>query len=173
MNVNRDEEKMMEQIGDASALYKPVGIIRLQMVKEQRTLYGMGRLSTPKEAVAAVKPLFEMCDREVTAVMSVDTKCSPLAVEVVSVGGLDACTIDPRIIYKHALLSNAASVLCFHNHPSGDPEPSVADKRMTERLYEAGKILGVRLLDHIIIGDDAYFSFQEHDMLGKPYIDCA
>ena len=168
-NVRGIQERVIKEAG----LYKPVGIIRLQMIKEHRTLYGMGRLSRPAEAAAAMKPLFEMCDREVMAVMSVDTRCAPLAVEVVSVGGLDACTVDPRMIYKHALLSNAASVLCFHNHPSGDPEPSDEDRRVTERLYEAGKILGVRLLDHIIIGEDAYFSFREHEMLGKPYIDCA
>lgn len=173
MKTDGNAKRQLEQMMQAPCIYKNVGIIRLQMVKDGRTLYGMRRLVNPKDAVEAVKPLFSLCDREIVAVVSVDTKCAPLAVEVASVGGLDACIINPRIIFKHALLNNAASVICFHCHPSGDPQPSGEDRKVTERLHEAGKILGVRLLDHIIIGDDSYFSFREHEMLGKPYIDCA
>lgn len=153
------------------SIYKKVSIVRLQMVKESRALYGMNRFSSPEDAVLTVKPMFELCDREVVVVLSVDTKCTPLAAEIVAIGGLDTCITDPRTIYKHALLNNAAGIFCFHNHPSGEPEPSDADKMVTERLYEAGRLLGVRLFDHIIIGEDTYFSFRQHDMLGNPDAD--
>lgn len=78
------------------------------MVKESRALYGMKRFSSPEDAVLTVKPMFELCDREVVVVLSVDTKCTPLAAEIVAIGGLDTCIVDPRTIYKHALLNNAA-----------------------------------------------------------------
>lgn len=148
-------------------IYKAVSIVRLQMVKEARTLYGMNQLSSPENAVETVKPMYELCDREVFTVLSVDTKCSPLAAEIVAIGGVDACIIDPRTIYKHALLNNAVGIICFHNHPSGKPEPSHEDKSVTEQLYQAGKLLGVHLIDHIIIGEDTFFSFQQHELLGK------
>lgn len=153
------------------SIYKEVSIVRLRMVKESRALYGMKHFSSPEDAVLTVKPMFELCDREVVVVLSVDTKCTPLAAEIVAIGGLDTCIIDPRTIYKHALLNNAAGIFCFHNHPSGEPEPSDADEMITERLYKAGRLLGVRLFDHIIIGEDTFFSFQQHDMLGKSVID--
>ena len=173
MNVYSHAKENQEQMIRIPVLYKPVGIIRLQMIREGRTLYGMERFCNAKDAVNTVSPLFRMCDRETVAVMSVDARCAPLAVEVAAVGGLDACMIDPRIIYKHALLNNAASIICFHNHPSGNPEPSQEDRTVTKQLQEAGKILGVRLLDHIIIGEDTYYSFREQDLLDKPYHDCA
>lgn len=161
----------MMLLAEEPTIYKEVSIVRLQMIKESRALYGMDRFTTPEDAVATVKPMFELCDREVLVVLSVDTKCTPLAAEVVAIGGLDACITDPRTIYKHALLNNAAGIFCFHNHPSGEPEPSDADKMVTKRLYEAGKLLGVRLIDHIVIGEDSFFSFEQNDMLGKASID--
>lgn len=166
-----DQRDSLEILMKEPSIYRDVSIVRLQMIKESQSLYGMNRFTNPEEAVETVKPLFALCDREIVAVMSVDTKCTPLAVEVASVGGLDACMIDPRIIFKHALLSNAAAVICFHNHPSGEPKPSMEDGKVTERLCKAGKLLGVNLLDHIIIGDGTYYSFRQNGMMGKPYVD--
>ena len=158
----------MALLTNEPAIYKKVSIVKLQMVKESQALYGMNRFTSPEDAVETVRPMFDLCDREVLVVLSVDTKCTPLAAEIVAIGGLDACITDPRTIYKHALLNNAAGIFCFHNHPSGEPEPSDADKVVTQRLYEAGRVLGVRLIDHIVFGEDTFFSFRQHDMLGIP-----
>lgn len=166
------QNEKIELLTKEPRIHKEVSIVRLQMVKEARALYGMNRLLSPEDAVLTVMPMFELRDREVLVVLSVDTKCTPLAAEIVAIGGLDTCIIDPRIIYKHALLNNAAGIFCFHNHPSGEPEPSDEDKMVTDRLYNAGKLLGVRLIDHIIIGGETFFSFRQHDILGRASDNC-
>lgn len=143
---------------------KKIGIIRLQMVKES-SLYGMKRFTQPWEAVELVKPLFDMADREMAVVMSLSTKLEPLALEIAAVGGINVCNVDVRDIFKHSLLNNAAYIVCFHNHPSGDPEPSRADRLMTRRLEDGGGLLGIPLIDHIIIGDSGYYSFREKGLI--------
>ena len=107
----------------------------------------MKRFSQPWEAVELVRPLFDMADREMVVVMSLSTKLD-LALEVAAVGGINACSVDIRDIFKHSLLNNAAYVVCFHNHPSGDPEPSQEDKLLTKRIEDSGRLLGIPLIDH-------------------------
>lgn len=143
---------------------KKVGVVRLQMVKES-SLYGMGRFTDPREAVELVKPLFDMADREMVVVMSLSTKLEPLAMEIAAVGGLNMCNVDVRDIFKHSLLNNAAYVICFHNHPSGDSEPSRADRLLTGRIGDGGRILGIPLIDHIILGEGSFYSFRENGLI--------
>jgi DNA repair protein RadC len=81
------------------------------------------------------------------------------------VGTLDANICHPREIFKYAIENNAASVILVHNHPSGDPEPSKADLEITKRIQEAGKIMGIDLLDHIIISKNKIFSFKEKGLI--------
>lgn len=157
-----EKRKQLEEMMREPAPGKRVGIIHLHMVREERSLYGMGRIGNSQAAVEAVRPLIMMSDREMMVVMSLSTKREPLAVEIVAVGSLDGCMMSIGNIFKHSLLSNAASVICFHNHPSGDPTPSPCDYQSTERIREAGKLLGIELVDHIIIGAEAYYSFQDH-----------
>lgn len=162
------EELQNERIEDLMKKPEPgkwVGIVHLKLVKESRTLYGIKRFKEPKAVVEMVRPLFDLADREVLAVMSLNAKNEPLAVEIVAVGGLDSCCVDIRNIFKHALLNNAASIICFHNHPSGYPEPSQEDEQITRRIKESGELLGIRLLDHVIIGDGQFYSFQESGKL--------
>lgn len=140
---------------------KKVGIIRLQMIKEGQVLYGMRRFSKPEDAVEMVRPLFALSDREMMLVMSLNTRLEPLALEIVSVGGLNSCMLDCRDIFKHAVLNNAAYIICFHNHPSGNPEPSSQDSMTTLRIERSGELLGIPLIDHIIIGENEFYSFKE------------
>lgn len=84
-----------------------------------------------------------------------------LCKETVSTGSLNQSIVHPREVFKTALLSNAAALILVHNHPSGDPKYSSEDIAITRRLKEAGEVLGVKVLDHIIIGDGTYFSFVE------------
>ncbi|MCI8764713.1 MAG: JAB domain-containing protein [Lachnospiraceae bacterium] len=145
-----------------------VSIVRLQMVKESRHLYGMGAVSEPGEAARMVRPLFEGADRELLVVLSMDQRNKPVAAEVVAVGGLNQCVVDIRNLFKHAILANAAGIFLFHSHPSGEAVPSREDRAVTERASQAGEILGIPLVDHIILGDGQYFSFREEKMWAGP-----
>ena len=89
-----------------------------------------------------------------------------IGVNAVSVGSLTASIVHPREVYKGVILSNAASIICGHNHPSGDCQPSREDRALTQRLIEAGKLLGVSVLDHVIIGGEGrFFSFADEGLL--------
>lgn len=107
--------------------------------------------------------LAEMRDLEVEEfrVVLLNTKHYVLAVDRVSVGGLDSSSAHPREIFKRAIRRSAAAMILVHNHPSGDPEPSPEDVQVTRRLAEAGRILGIEVLDHIVVGDGRYVSFRE------------
>ena len=78
-----------------------------------------------------------------------------------SVGSLNRAIVHPREVYKTAILSNAAAVMAFHNHPSGDTTPSEQDIQLTQRLMEAGELLGIKFLDHLVIGDGSFISLKE------------
>lgn len=90
-----------------------------------------------------------------------DTKNQILKEEVVSIGSLNASIVHPREVFKAALLESSASVIMVHNHPSGDPSPSREDIMVTEKMVEGGKLLGIDVLDHIIIGDGRYVSLKD------------
>lgn len=145
---------------------KKVGIVHLEMVKEGRALYGMERFSSPKATAEAVRPLVERANREMFLVLSLDARLAPMALEIVAVGSGNACYIDAKDVYRHSIMNNASSIICIHNHPSGDPEPSVEDRRTTRKLGKCGAILGIELVDHMILGaDGAFFSFREKGIL--------
>src|SRR5208282_4881854 len=105
----------------------------------------------------------EMCylDREHFRVIILNTKNQVLALETVSVGGLNSSLVHPREVFKPAVLKSAAAVILIHNHPSGDATPSGEDLEITRRLAEAGKLIGIEVLDHIIIGDHVFTSLKE------------
>lgn len=102
---------------------------------------------------------------ETFQVVCPDGKNRMLHVEEISKGTLNGSLAHPREIFFTAVQVRAAALICVHNHPSGDPEPSPEDLKVTKRLVEGGKILGIRLLDHIVIGDQRYFSFADQGML--------
>jgi DNA repair protein RadC len=102
--------------------------------------------------------------KEYFIVAHLDGKNRIVAIDLSSIGSLNQSIVHPREIYKTALLSSAAAIICIHNHPTGDPSPSGEDLEVTRRLKEAGQLLGVKLLDHIIIGD-YYYSFAENGHL--------
>ena len=114
---------------------------------------------TPLKSSAAVFELFRFLQQETKEHMfslHLDSKNHLLCVELVSVGSLNASIVHPREVFKSVLLSNAAALILVHNHPSGDPIPSQEDHDITKRLKEASELLGIRLLDHIIIGETCY-----------------
>ncbi len=105
-------------------------------------------------------------DRETFIALYLNTKNRVLKKEIVSFGSINQNIVHPREVYKDAVLLSAASVACAHNHPSGDPTPSREDLDLTERLYKAGEIIGISLLDHVIIGGEGqYYSMKERGNL--------
>ncbi len=159
-------QEPLQEMLKAPVEKKQVGIIRLEMVREGRSLYGMGRLKTPREAAQMVGILFRRTDREQVVVLSLDSQLTPAALEIVAIGGLNSCSVEVSNIFKHAILNNSAYIICFHNHPSGVCSPSREDRMLTERLERSGAILGIPLVDHIIIGGDGqYMSFAEQGWL--------
>ena len=85
----------------------------------------------------------------------------------ISQGTLTASLVHPREVFRSAIRSAAAALVLVHNHPSGDPEPSAEDLSVTHRLVEAGEIVGIRIVDHVVVADRGFYSFQEHGQLSR------
>ncbi|TGU71186.1 DNA repair protein RadC [Geomonas terrae] len=102
--------------------------------------------------------------KEYFIALHLDGKNRVVCVDMVSTGSLNQSIVHPRELYKTALLSSAAAIILIHNHPTGDPSPSTEDREVTRRLREAGDLLGIRVLDHIIVGD-FYYSFVEGGLI--------
>lgn len=120
---------------------------------------------TPEEAAGLVMEEMRYLDREHFWALVLNTKNQVLAVEKVSVGTLDSSAVHPRELYKNAIRKSAAALILIHNHPSGDPTPSQQDLDLTRRLVEAGEIIGIRVLDHIIIGDNKFTSLKAEGLV--------
>ena len=97
--------------------------------------------------------------------LHLDGKNRVICCDLVSIGSLNQSIVHPREVFKTACLSNAAAVILIHQHPTGDPSPSSEDIAITRRLKEAGEIMGIKILDHIIVGDGEYLSFVERGLL--------
>ncbi len=104
-------------------------------------------------------------DREHFLVLYLDRKGGVIAKENVSVGGLHSSIVHPREVFKTAVKRSAASIILAHNHPSGDPAPSREDIDITRRLIDAGNIMGIEIIDHVIIGENTYCSFKEKGLI--------
>ena len=104
---------------------------------------------------------------EVFRVVLLDSKNHFLHFEDISRGSLSTSVVHPREVFWSAVHHRAAAILCLHNHPSGDPAPSREDRECTDRICQAGKILGIKVLDHIVVGQQDYFSFADSGILGE------
>jgi DNA repair protein RadC len=120
------------------------------------------RLASPRAVAEYLLPQFGNRPVEQFGVLLLDTKHRVIRAAVLSVGTLDASIVHPREVFREATAAGAAALVLFHNHPSGDPEPSEDDRRLTERLVAAGVLMGIDVLDHVILADTKYFSFREH-----------
>jgi DNA repair protein RadC len=122
------------------------------------------KISSPADAVpllyhyASIKKEHFLC-------ISLNGAHEVIALRVVSIGTLNRTIVHPREVYSDALTDHAAGIICAHNHPSGNTEPSREDIELTERLRDAGNILGISMLDHLIVSETGYYSFLEHGLL--------
>jgi len=106
---------------------KRINIVSIKMVREASVLYDIRKIASPKESVELGKKFLDDLDREQLIVCCLDTKNQPTAINIVYVGSLNTSIVHPREVFKSAILSNSASIILFHNHPSGDPAPSRED----------------------------------------------
>jgi len=144
--------------GEPAAGRAGVNLLGVQLVREGRVPYAGGAVRGPAQAAQAVRALLEERDRETVAVLLLDVKHRPLGVSIVAQGTLTGCQVHPREVFKVAVLANAAAMILAHNHPSGDCTPSREDRALFVRLQQAGRLLGIEVLDHLVIGADNAWS---------------
>ena len=119
----------------------------------------------PDDVVAVVGPKLRQEHREQFLVLLLNARHEVMAKETVSVGSLNASIVHPREVFKAAVLASAAAIVLVHNHPSGDPEPSEEDLTITKRLVEAGELLGIGVLDHVIVAGRGVVSLRSRQLL--------
>jgi DNA repair protein RadC len=129
----------------------------------------MVREDAPGPCMNSAACLYEECGQDIAGwaqecfvVITLDQKNRVIGNHVVSIGSLTESLVHPRDVFRHAILDNAAAIALVHNHPSGDPEPSRADRQLTHRLRECADLMGFRLIDHVVAGRGRYYSFAEH-----------
>jgi len=122
------------------------------------------RYSAPQQVYETFRFLMQET-KEMFLTLHLDGKNRIIALDMVSVGSLNQSIVHPREVFKSACLSNAAAIILVHNHPTGDPSPSSEDITITRRLKEAGELLGIRVLDHVIIGSEGKCSFTERGLV--------
>ncbi|MCW2277141.1 RadC family protein [Heliophilum fasciatum] len=118
-------------------------------------------IRSPGDASRLVMEEMRYLDKEHFRAIALNTKNQVLAIETISVGSLASSIVHPRELFKALIRRSSAAVILVHNHPSGDPTPSREDREITQRLAEGGKLLGIEVLDHVIIGDNRYASLKE------------
>lgn len=138
--------------------------VSVKYVRSEASLGAGERYQNSQQVFEAFRDLF-LEPVEVFRVLLLNSKNRVLFFEDVSRGSLSTSVVHPREVFWDAIYHRAAAVLFLHNHPSGDPQPSREDRECTNRLCSAGKLLGIRVLDHIIIGEDTYFSFADSGLL--------
>ncbi len=119
----------------------------------------------PQDVYDLLKASYQDLDREHFKVVHLNVKNQVLKVETTAIGILSSSPVHPREVFKEAVKMNSAGLILTHNHPSGDPTPSQDDLRLTKRLQEAGQILGIHVIDHIIFGDNRFVSLKEYGYL--------
>jgi DNA repair protein RadC len=125
------------------------------------------RLNTPRQLASYLLPQHGSRPVEQFGIVLLDTKHRLLQIRLVSSGSLDSTVAHPREVFREAIAGRAAAVVLFHNHPSGDPHPSADDLVLTARLVDAGQIVGIDVLDHLILADQRYYSFMEAGQLPR------
>lgn len=145
-----------------------INIYTLKQIRLSRHRYDLDLPVTTPAACHRLLDLLLDLKREPVekfGIISLNTKHKLLGLHILGQGSLNSVTVEPREVFKAAMTNNAYAIIAFHNHPSGDPEPSVEDIAITRQLKEVGDILNIRLLDHLIIGEGQWFSMKEGKMM--------
>lgn len=163
-DMDMEELKTFSGIGKVKAIqFLCVCEIARRMARGKK-LYGI-KITSPEDVVTYYTAQLKYEQRECLLLLILDSKNRVLSEELLSIGTINASIADPREIFLSALRKNGVSILLLHNHPSGDPTPSKEDIVTTSRIVEAGKLLGISLHDHIIIGQNSYISLRAEGYL--------
>jgi len=138
-----------------------IPIYRVQLVRDGSAKTDSKVIDYPGKAAEILRNYIGETDREVFVVAMLDTKSKVIGINTVSVGSINASIVHPREVLKPAILSNAVGIIIGHNHPSGEPTPSREDKEVTNRIDQACQIIGIQLLDHIVLGENGYYSMKD------------
>ena len=123
------------------------------------------KISSPNDAAVVMMEEMRYYKKEYFKIILLDTKNNIIKVSEISIGSLNSSIVHPREVFSEAIMNSSSSIILVHNHPSGESEPSHEDIVLTNRLVECGKIIGIKIIDHIIIGDGIFFSFKEEGLI--------
>lgn len=149
---------MMKKINERDVFYQ----VETKLLKRKRFEPFKSKINGPTDVGNFFQKLIAFKDREWFCAIGVDTKGYANYMEVIHIGTLNQATIHPREVFKSAIISNSNAIIIAHNHPSGDVEPSQADKVATQALMEAGRMIGIEVIDHLIVSDLSYHSIKEN-----------
>lgn len=155
---------MKEQEGKTIRLRCLRAVYERQIVREDASPYLDGKRYTSASQVYEVFQDLANESKEHFLCLHLDGKNRIVCLDRVSVGSLNQSIVHPREVFKAAILSSAAAIILIHNHPTGDTTPSAEDREVTRRLAEVGQLVGIKMLDHVIVGE-GYFSFTEGGLL--------
>jgi len=153
------ELKEIPGIGDAKAMQ----ILALFEFNKRHSLSKQNGkpIKSAKDVFDYAHPKLNGLDKEHFMILHLDTRNKVIKDEIISVGTLNSSIVHPREVFKSAIKESANAIILVHNHPSGDPQPSEEDKAITDKLFSAGELLSIKVLDHVIIGKDQFYSFKE------------
>lgn len=156
----------MTKVMESSRAYNELEVVNIRLVKEPSIL-SEKKISSPNDAVEVASSFMSQFDREVVCVLNIATDGTPISLNIASIGTLNSALVSPRDVLKSTILSNASAFIMLHCHPSGNPKPSREDAITTQRLKEAGEVMEIKMVDHIIVGcgNERRFSFMENGLL--------
>ena len=160
LRVSRDELLRLKGLGDARSAQVLAAIEIGRRVLASKP-HERRQVGSPRDAAEILMPEFSARPVEQFGLLMLDTRHRVMRTTVVSVGSLDGAAVQPREVFRQALMASAAAVVLFHNHPSGDPQPSREDVDLTRRMAAAGVLLGIGVVDHLVLGDGRYCSLKE------------
>jgi len=164
VDMTVEEMTQIKGIGPAKAIQLKAGI-ELGRRLSRATMNEKITIRKPSDAADLLMEQMRYLQKEHFVCLFLNTKNHVLQQETLSMGSLNASIVHPREIFRAAIKCSSASVICAHNHPSGDPTPSPEDIQLTQRLVEAGNIIGIEVLDHLVIGDQRYISLKEQGLM--------
>ncbi|WP_084024479.1 RadC family protein [Vulcanibacillus modesticaldus] len=163
-DVTLEELTKIKGIGPAKAI-QIKGAIELGRRVVKSIPQDKIQIRSPRDVANFILEDMKHLKQEHFIALLLDTKNQIIAKETISIGSLNSSIVHPREVFKPAIKKSVSAIIVVHNHPSGDPTPSKEDIEVTNRLVEAGNILGIDLLDHVIIGDSRYISLKDRGML--------
>ena len=164
VNLSVEEIEKIKGVGPAKGT-RINAVIELSKRLYRATMEESVIIENPDDVAKLVMPELRYMKQEVFKLILLDTKNEVIAMPVITKGGLTSSIVHPREVFKEAIRRSSASIILVHNHPSGLPDPSGEDIKITRRLIEAGKIMGVEVLDHLVIGDGIYTSMKEKEII--------